>query len=224
MIDQILENLFPCAVITPLDCFWEGSKLLGPDVYVPLGSDEGSVLLSWSTLNPNKLVRQFRKFKDHFNFKSFEEFMKRAGIDSGYQEKPCLNPHDPNCPRSAPNKYSKQAPDIGTELTGGCYGFATRYMHWPEQLIVGGGLKNKTGYIKVAGGLQSMVQLMGPRDLHDYWADTYKTHTINWGHDRAEQILRKFQQNFEETINGHSETGKKFDFHSYSTLGLQNIM
>ena len=69
-----------------------------------------------------------------------------------------------------------------------------------------------------------MVQLMGPRDLHDYWADTYKTHTINWGHDRAEQILRKFQQNFEETINGHSEAGKKFDFHSYSTLGLQNIM
>ena len=24
-------------------------------------------------------------------------------------------------------------PDIGAELTGGCYGFATRYMHWPEQ-------------------------------------------------------------------------------------------
>ena len=47
-----------------------------------LGSDEGSVLLSWSTLNPNKLVRQFRKFKDHFNFKSFEEFMKRVSRTS----------------------------------------------------------------------------------------------------------------------------------------------
>jgi hypothetical protein len=40
-----------------------------------------------------------------------------------------------------------QAPDIGAELTGGCYGFATRYMHWPEQLIVGGTTKNKTGHI-----------------------------------------------------------------------------
>ena len=37
-----------------------------------------------------------------------ENFIFQAGIDSGYQEKPCLNPHDPNCPRSAPNKYSKQ--------------------------------------------------------------------------------------------------------------------
>ena len=40
-----------------------------------------------------------------------------------------------------------QLPDIGSELTGGCYGFATRYMHWPEQLIVGGTTKNKTGHI-----------------------------------------------------------------------------
>ncbi len=28
---QIFENIFPCAIITPLDCFWEGSKLLGPE-------------------------------------------------------------------------------------------------------------------------------------------------------------------------------------------------
>jgi len=36
-VDQILERLFPCAIITPLDCFWEGSKVLGPDfpVYIP---------------------------------------------------------------------------------------------------------------------------------------------------------------------------------------------
>ena len=40
-----------------------------------------------------------------------------------------------------------QVPDIGAELTGGCYGFASRYMHWPEQLVVGGTIKNKTGHI-----------------------------------------------------------------------------
>ena len=28
LIFQILEKLFPCAIVTPLDCFWEGSKLL----------------------------------------------------------------------------------------------------------------------------------------------------------------------------------------------------
>lgn len=159
-----------------------------------------------------------------FPFTVFGDFMKRAGITTGYQQKPCLNPANPACPATAPNKAAGHRPDVGAELTGGCYGFATRYMHWPEQLIVGGGLKNKTGYIREAGGLQSMVQLMGPRDLHDYWADTYKTHTTNWDLNKAEDILRRFQQNFEETINTHTAAKKNFDFHSYSTLGLQNIM
>jgi patched 1 protein len=78
VIDQILDKLFPCAIITPLDCFWEGSKLLGPNhpVHIPLGSDEGSMLLSWTTLNPLNLVQQMKSF--NFNFDSFEDFMKRV--------------------------------------------------------------------------------------------------------------------------------------------------
>lgn len=31
LVDQIFERLIPCSIITPLDCFWEGSKLLGPE-------------------------------------------------------------------------------------------------------------------------------------------------------------------------------------------------
>lgn len=36
-IEQIFENIIPCSVVTPLDCFWEGSKLLGPEypVHIP---------------------------------------------------------------------------------------------------------------------------------------------------------------------------------------------
>lgn len=30
-IEQILRHLIPCSIITPLDCFWEGSQLLGPE-------------------------------------------------------------------------------------------------------------------------------------------------------------------------------------------------
>lgn len=33
-IDTMLDNLIPCQIMTPLDCFWEGSKLLGPEVPV----------------------------------------------------------------------------------------------------------------------------------------------------------------------------------------------
>ena len=80
-----------------------------------------------------------------------------------------MNPFDPDCPSSAPNKENRtviilqsrflftfyqlfvyfftQEPDIGAELTGGCYGIASKFMHWPEQLVVGGTTKNKTGHI-----------------------------------------------------------------------------
>lgn len=30
-IDEIIASIIPCTIITPLDCFWEGSKLLGPN-------------------------------------------------------------------------------------------------------------------------------------------------------------------------------------------------
>ncbi|KAM9546083.1 LOW QUALITY PROTEIN: protein patched homolog 1-like [Salvelinus alpinus] len=34
--DQIIEKLHPCLIITPLDCFWEGAKLQSGMVYLPL--------------------------------------------------------------------------------------------------------------------------------------------------------------------------------------------
>ena len=37
------------------------------------------------------------------------------------------------------------------ELTGGCKGFATKYMDWPEELIVGGTVKNMTRIIRRCG-------------------------------------------------------------------------
>lgn len=33
--EQIFEGFVPCMSISPLDCFWEGSKLLGPE-YSPI--------------------------------------------------------------------------------------------------------------------------------------------------------------------------------------------
>ena len=44
--------------------------------------------------------------------------------------------------------HFRQKPDIGVELTGGCKGFATKYMDWPEELIVGGTVKNRTGVLR----------------------------------------------------------------------------
>lgn len=32
---QMIDKLFPCMIVTPLDCFWEGSKLQGGSAYLP---------------------------------------------------------------------------------------------------------------------------------------------------------------------------------------------
>ena len=85
-------------------------------------------------------------------------------------------------------------------------------------------MKNKTGYIRGAGGLQSMVQLMSPKDMFDYWSSTYKVTSINWSVNKAKEILGEFQKRFENSITRHERNGDKFQFHSYSSLGLQNII
>ena len=50
--------------------------------------------------------------KDQFpDGDSMEQAMLDAGISSGYQEKPCIDPNDEDCPDTAPNKQSKQVQD-----------------------------------------------------------------------------------------------------------------
>nr|CAD7410068.1 unnamed protein product [Timema poppensis] len=393
-IDQIFENIIPCAIITPLDCFWEGSKLLGPDypVHIPvLGSK-----VRWTNLNPFKLIEQIKGFNFMFPFDTLEDFMKRgslvssnatvlrsevdsqgatthasihsngygrigptvktfqkefsspyrrvlsnwsdgklagsgwglirreiasasapsaenicrddvnlvrrnlscskrkhhlplpkcavdvhealdshslpsnlfvitigpvlesdpcnpshwpstigpvrqhpaigvnycnsisqAGISNGYQGKPCLDPSDTECPETAPNKMSGQVPDIGAELTGGCYGFAAKYMHWPEDLIVGGTSKNKTGHLHRAHALQTVIQLMGERELYEFWSETYKVHHLDWTQEKASLVLemwqRRFAQEVRKQMNADNITGP-YNVYAFSTSTLNDIL
>ena len=127
----------------------------------------------WSTLNPSSLVQSMKQQisdqKISFDFATVEQYMKRAAITTGYTEKPCLNPQNPQCPETAPNKNSPTPPDVGSILTGGCYGYAANYMHWPEELIVGGVQRNRSGHLRKAKGLQTVVQLMTEKEMFDLW-------------------------------------------------------
>ncbi|XP_046388102.1 protein patched [Ischnura elegans] len=225
-IDQIMENIFPCSIITPLDCFWEGSKLLGPDYPVTIPGVGSSV--RWTNLNPEKMVAQMKEFNLQFPFETLEEFMKRAGISTAYQEKPCLNPRDHECPDTAPNKQSGQAPNVGAELTGGCYGFAAKYMHWPEELLVGGATKNKTGHIVRAKALQTVVQLMGERELYEYWSDDYKVHHVDWTQEKASLVLDTWQRRFSEEVkrlmSQKDNSTSPYDLLAFSTATLDDIL
>ncbi|KAK2149885.1 hypothetical protein LSH36_433g03015 [Paralvinella palmiformis] len=203
IIDSILAALQPCTIITPLDCFWEGSKLLGPKTGIHLPGYPGQVF-RWTNLNPQSLVRALSTLKTALpvSVESIQEILDRAGIGSAYQEKPCLNPEDTECPKTAPNAGSKQPLDIGRQLSGGCSGFASRYMHWEEELIVGGISRNRDGHITKAEAIQSMILLLGEKEVYEY-VKYYKNDfsSIDWSLDKAGQVLQAWQRKFTKEIN-----------------------
>lgn len=202
----MLDNLMPCATKTPLDCFWEGSKILGPDPVVNLGA--WGPKLRWTNLDPIQMVQARQEAHPHasFPYAALLDWMQRVGITSGYQRKPCLDPNDPNCPNTAPNKITGVQPDIGAYLTGGCRGVASKQMHWREEEIVGGVVKNKTGHITGAGALQSIIQLMGEQDMYDYWRKTSKVQDVNnWSVDKAKVVIEAWQRRLKEELTQFSQ-------------------
>ncbi|XP_034476659.1 protein patched [Drosophila innubila] len=229
-IEQILKHLIPCSIITPLDCFWEGSQLLGPEtpVYIP-GLNQR---LMWSTLNPSEVMQfmkqQMSDQKISFDFDTVEQYMKRAAISSGYMEKPCLNPLHPSCPDTAPNKNSPTPPDVGAILSGGCYGYAAKYMHWPEQLIVGGAQRNRSGHLRKAKALQTVVQLMTEKEMYDQWQENYKVHHIGWTQQKAAEVLNAWQRNFsrevEQLLRKQSRIATNYDIYVFSSASLDDIL
>lgn len=167
-----------------------------------------------------------KKLEFNFDYHMLENYLRRAGITTAYQEKPCLNPKDPDCPITAPNQNSS-IPDIGAELTSGCYGFAPKYMHWPEDLIVGGSVKNKSGHIKQAKALQTVVQLMGAHEMYEYWANTYKVHHIGWTQEKAGLVLEYWQKKFAQEVKrltSQNITSPLYQFNTFSTATLNDIL
>ena len=87
-------------------------------------------------------------------------------------------------------------PDFGAELTNGCYGLATKYMHWHEDLIVGGLRKNQTGHIVRAEALQSILLLLGEQHRYDKYSKYIKTANIDWTLEKARMILEEWHRKF----------------------------
>lgn len=175
--------------------------------------DSGLTLsIEWPSLNPQKTLSYMKTVNQNFPYDMLEQYMKRAGITTGYTEKPCLDPKDPKCPDTAPNKQSQQTPDIGAELTGGCYSYATKYMHWPEELIVGGVERNRTRHLKSAKALQTVIQLMTEREMYESWKGHYKVHQISWTPEKAGKVLSAWQSKFANEV--------RFPFPLYPFTGL----
>ena len=47
-----------------------------------------------------------------------------------------------------------------------------------------------------AEAIQSVIQLLGEKELYDYYSDQYKVHSINWSQEKAKKILEAWQRKF----------------------------
>ncbi|GMR37186.1 hypothetical protein PMAYCL1PPCAC_07381 [Pristionchus mayeri] len=111
VMNTMLDKIIPCIWITPIDCFWEGSKPLGPDPPLYMGEEitafvnsmpKGNV--SWKNLNPTAVVKEVSQL---FDMGPISNFFERAGIDAAYLERPCIDPLDPECPALSPNYFDR---------------------------------------------------------------------------------------------------------------------
>nr|XP_020451486.1 protein patched homolog 2 [Monopterus albus] len=216
MIERMIDKLFPCMIITPLDCFWDGAKLQGGSAYLPGMRD-----IQWMNLDPVKLMEELSQFT---SLEGFKEMLDKAQVGHAYMNRPCLNPADPDCPLSAPNKEQGESPDIAGHLQGGCHGFSRKFMHWQEELILGGRVKNSQDTLLSAEALQTMFLLMSPKQLYEHFKDDYEIHDINWNEEKATAILESWQRKFVEVVHQSIPTNSSQSIHAFSTTTLNDIM
>lgn len=217
VVDQIIERLHPCLIITPLDCFWEGAKLQSGTVYLP-----GKDLVQWANFDPKEFLQELRMA--HFPVETFEDMLEKADIGHGYMDRPCLNPADPDCPLTAPNKNSTKPLDVARTLSGGCYGLSRKYMHWQEELIVGGTTKNGSGPLLSAQALQTMFQLMTPKQMFEHFRGYEQVSHINWNEEKAAAILEAWQRKYSEAVLKSVAANSSQKVLSFTTTTLEDIL
>ncbi|XP_057404953.1 protein patched homolog 1 isoform X2 [Balaenoptera acutorostrata] len=215
--DQIIEYLYPCLIITPLDCFWEGAKLQSGTAYLL-----GKPPLQWTNFDPLEFLEELKKI--NYQVDSWEEMLNKAEVGHGYMDRPCLNPADPDCPATAPNKNATKPLDMALVLNGGCHGLSRKYMHWQEELIVGGTVKNSTGKLVSAHALQTMFQLMTPKQMYEHFKGYEYVSHINWNEDKAAAILEAWQRTYVEVVHQSVAQNSSQKVLSFTTTTLDDIL
>ncbi|XP_063311035.1 protein patched homolog 1 isoform X2 [Pelobates fuscus] len=214
---RFIESLYPCLIITPLDCFWEGAKLHSGRAYLP-----GKPTLQWTNFDPMEFLEELRGEK--FQVDTWEEMLTKAEVGHGYMDRPCLNPSDLDCPSSAPNKNSTNPLDVALVLSGGCYGLSRKYMHWQEELIIGGTVKNASGKLVSAQALQTMFQLMTPKQMYEHFKEYEDVANINWNEDKAAAILEAWQRTYVQVVHQSVAQNSTQKVLSFTTTTLDDIL
>lgn len=72
--------------------------------FCPGCSCRGKPPLQWINFDPLEFLEELKKI--NYQVESWEEMLNKAEVGHGYMDRPCLNPADPDCPITAPNKNS----------------------------------------------------------------------------------------------------------------------
>ncbi|XP_077814933.1 protein patched homolog 2 isoform X2 [Macaca mulatta] len=187
MIERMIEKLFPCVILTPLDCFWEGAKLQGGSAYLPGRPD-----IQWTNLDPEQLLEELGPFA---SLEGFRELLDKA-----------------------------QAPNVAHELSGGCHGFSHKFMHWQEELLLGGMARDPQGQLLRAEALQSTFLLMSPRQLYEHFRGDYQTHDIGWSEEQAGTVLQAWQRRFVQLAQEALPENASQQIHAFSSTTLDDIL
>nr|XP_048286563.1 protein patched homolog 2 isoform X1 [Myodes glareolus] len=187
MIERMIEKLFPCVILTPLDCFWEGAKLQGGSAYLPGRPD-----IQWTNLDPQRLLEELGPFA---SLEGFRELLEKA-----------------------------QAPNVAQELSGGCHGFSHKFMHWQEELLLGGTARDLQGQLLRAEALQSTFLLMSPRQLYEHFRGDYQTHDIGWSEEQASTVLQTWQRRFVQLAQEALPANASQQIHAFSSTSLDDIL
>lgn len=214
-LNQKVMEVMPCLIVTPLTCFWEGSTL-------NVGKPSSVVLALTSLLNFTK------QHVNHSNkpVNLLESFMSRSGI-TPYEEKPCLDPYNRQCPDAAPNKRSRTIPDIGMTLTGGCYDFARNLLHWSENLTIGGIERDSSDTVVRATALQSSVQIMDDEAVFEAHMGAPYMYGVDWTIEKAHKVVETWQKRFAQEMRHLSATkhyAQKYSVITFTSNSLEQVI
>ena len=74
--------------------------------------------------------------------------------------------------------------------------------------------------------MQSIVQLMGEKQMYEFHESTYKTHSIDWTPDTAKRVLETWQRKFTAEVARilNNSNPKQDDLHAFSSTSLLDIL
>ncbi|CDQ92940.1 unnamed protein product [Oncorhynchus mykiss] len=189
--DQIIEKLHPCLIITPLDCFWEGAKLQSgmfylPCVYPPL-------LVAANHTQPQLLDTQHR----HATGLNRPETLGCVTVSGRHIAGICFSPARGLTPLSGPSVSNSSPLQICSPLPSASNSLR-RALSYGEMMYCGLLWRLCVYLTYVLSALQTMFQLMTPKQMFEHLKGYEEVSHINWNQDKAAAILEAWQRKYSE--------------------------